>query len=58
MQMGLLGLENRYASLSGLGDPLERLNGALDWDIFAPTWSGLTRRFARARRAASQHAGC
>ena len=36
MQMGLFGLENRYASLSGLGDPLERLNDTVDWEIFRP----------------------
>jgi len=36
MQMGFFGLGNRYASLSGLGDPLERLNAAMDWEIFRP----------------------
>ena len=36
MQNSLFGLENRYASLSKTGDPLERLNAIIDWEIFRP----------------------
>lgn len=35
-QTGLFDLENRYASLSEAGDPLERLNAVMDWEIFRP----------------------
>jgi IS5 family transposase len=34
MQNSLFDLENRYASLSKTGDPLERLNAIVDWEIF------------------------
>jgi len=34
MQNSLFDLENRYASLSKTGDPLERLNTIIDWEIF------------------------
>ena len=36
MQNSLFGLENRYASLSKTGEPLERLNAIIDWEIFRP----------------------
>lgn len=36
MQTSLYDLENRYASLSEAGDPLERLNAVIDWEIFRP----------------------
>jgi transposase, IS5 family len=36
MQNSLFDLENRYASLSQTGDPLERLNAMVDWGIFLP----------------------
>lgn len=36
MQNSLFDLQNRYASLSKTGDPLERLNAIIDWDIFRP----------------------
>ena len=36
MQNSLFDLENRYASLSEAGDPLERLDAAIDWEIFRP----------------------
>lgn len=36
MQNSLFDLQNRYASLSKTGDPLERLNGVIDWEIFRP----------------------
>jgi IS5 family transposase len=34
MQNSLFDLENRYASLSEAGDPLERLNAVIDWKMF------------------------
>jgi transposase, IS5 family len=34
MQNSLFDLENRYASLSKTGAPLERLNAIIDWEIF------------------------
>ena len=36
LQTGLFDLENRYASLSEAGDPLERLDAVIDWTIFRP----------------------
>ena len=36
MQNSLFDLQNRYASLSKTGDPLERLNAIIDWGIFRP----------------------
>ena len=36
MQNSLFDLQNRYASLSEAGDPLERLNAVIDWEIFRP----------------------
>jgi IS5 family transposase len=36
MQNSLFDLQNRYASLSKTGDPLERLNAIIDWEIFRP----------------------
>lgn len=37
MQNSLFDLQNRYASLSEAGDPLERLNAVIDWELFRPT---------------------
>lgn len=36
MQTSLFNLENRYASLSGAGDPLERPGAVIDSEIFRP----------------------
>ena len=36
MQNSLFDLENRYAGLSEAGDPLERLNAVIEWEIFRP----------------------
>lgn len=36
MQNSLFDLQTRYASLSEAGDPLERLNAVIDWEIFRP----------------------
>lgn len=33
-QRGFFDVENRYKRLSEAGDPLERLNGAVDWELF------------------------
>lgn len=50
MQTSLFDLENRYASLSAAGDPLERLDAAIDWEIFRPV---LARIDAKARKSAA-----
>ena len=34
MQNSLFDLQNRYASLSSAGDPLERLNAVIDGEMF------------------------
>ena len=34
VQLGLFDTENRYERLTKLGDPLEKLNGAIDWEMF------------------------
>lgn len=39
MQNSLFDLQNRYASLSEAGDPLERLNAVIDGEIFRPILS-------------------
>lgn len=50
MQTSLFDLENRYASLSEAGDPLERLNAVIDWEIFRPI---LARIDSKARKTAA-----
>ncbi len=50
MQTSLFDLENRYASLSEAGDPLERLDAVIDWEIFRPI---LERIDAKARKSAA-----
>ena len=50
MQSSLFDLENRYASLSEAGDPLERLDAAIDWEIFRPI---LVRIDAKERKSAA-----
>jgi hypothetical protein len=50
MQNSLFDLENRYTSLSQTGDPLERLNALIDWEIFRPL---LARIDAKARKSAA-----
>jgi IS5 family transposase len=37
MQLSFFDLENRYIHLSKSGDPLERLDRAIDWELFRPT---------------------
>ena len=46
-QLGLFDESNRLEDLSNLGDPLEKLNGAVDWELFEPV---LNRVFKRERR--------
>jgi IS5 family transposase len=50
MQNSLFDLENRYASLSEAGDPLERLNAVIDWEVFRPL---LERIDAKERKTAA-----
>jgi IS5 family transposase len=50
MQTSLFDLENRYASLSEAGDPLERLDAVIDWEIFRPI---LARIDAKERKTAA-----
>ena len=50
MQNSLFDLENRYASLSEAGDPLERLDAVIDWEIFRPI---LERIDAKLRKSAA-----
>lgn len=50
MQSSFFDLENRYASLSALGDPLERLNAVIDWEIFR---ADLERIDQKARKSAA-----
>ena len=53
MQNSLFDLQNRYASLSEAGDPLERLNAVIDWEIFRPILArldGSERKSAAGRK--------
>ena len=36
MQSSFFDLDDRYAHLSKIGDPLERLSRAIDWELFRP----------------------
>lgn len=59
MQTSLFDLENRYASLSEAGDPLERLNVVVDGNSSVPCWN--ERIDAKERKTAavsSIHSGC
>ncbi len=50
MQNSLFDLEKRYANLSEAGDPLERLNAVIDWEIFRPI---LARIDSKERKSAA-----
>jgi len=50
MQTSFFDLEDRYASLSEAGDPLERLNAVIDWEIFRPI---LERMDSKDRKSAA-----
>ena len=43
MQNSLFDLQNRYASVSEAGDPLERLNAVIDWELFRPILARIER---------------
>jgi IS5 family transposase len=48
MQLGFLDIDTRHAKLSGYGDPLERLNEVINWEIFRPV---LARIDAKKRKS-------
>jgi IS5 family transposase len=50
MQSSFFDLDKRYAKLSEAGDPLERLNAAIDWEMFRST---LERIDAKPRKSAA-----
>jgi transposase, IS5 family len=56
MQNSFFDLERRYASLSEAGDALERLNAAIDWEIFRPILNKLDRK--ERKTAAGRPATC
>ena len=56
MQNSLFDLQNRYASLSEAGDPLERLNAVIDWEIFRPILARIER--AERKSAAGRKPTC
>lgn len=47
-QIGLFDLENRLAELSAMGDPLEKLNKAINWSHFKPV---LNKAFRKERKS-------
>jgi len=56
MQNSLFDLQNRYASLSEAGDPLERLNAVIDWELFRPILGRIDR--TERKSAAGRKAMC
>ena len=50
-QPGLFDLDERYASLSSAGDPLERLAMVVDFELFRPELEAALDRSDRARAA-------
>ena len=44
MQNSLFDLANRYTSLSKTGDPLERLNAIIDWEILRPILARMDKK--------------
>ena len=46
-QPGFFDLDNRYESLSHLGDPLEVLGRAIPWETFRPVLNKALRKFNR-----------
>lgn len=51
-QIGLFDEEKRYAKLTELGDPLEKLDSIMDWEIFREN----SRRGVRRRTTQSEDA--
>ena len=46
-QPGFFDLDNRYESISKLGDPLEVLDQAIPWETFRPVLSKALRKFKK-----------
>ena len=46
-QPGFFDLDNRYGSISNLGDPLEVLDQAILWETFRPVLSKALRKFKK-----------
>ena len=46
-QSGFFDLDNRYESISKLGDPLEVLGQAIPWKMFRPIPSKALRKFKK-----------
>ncbi len=46
-QPGFFDLDNRYESISKLGDPLEVLDRAIPWETFRPVLSKALRKFRK-----------
>lgn len=47
-QIGLFDVENKLAQLSAMGDPLEKLDKAVNWNLFKPV---LNKAFCKERRS-------
>ena len=47
MQLGFFDRENREKRLTELGDNLEKLNNAVDWEMFRPILKKLYTRHPR-----------
>ena len=56
MQNSLFDLENRYGSLSEAGDPAERLDAVIDWEIFRPILEGIDAKAGKS--AAGRRSAC
>ena len=52
-QPGFFDLDNRYESISKLGDPLEVLDQAIGWETFRPVLSKALRKFKKTMRVAN-----
>lgn len=48
MQLGFFDIDRRHAMLSAQGDPLERLNKVIDWELFRPV---LVKLDAKSRKS-------
>ena len=49
-QPGFFDLDNRYESISKLGDPLEILGRAIPWEAFRPLLSKALHKFKKTTR--------
>jgi transposase, IS5 family len=47
-QIGLFDVENKLTQLSAMGDPLEKLNNAINWNLFKPV---LNKAFRKERKS-------